>query len=359
MNILLFSCHSILEYDEYKLFHEMGHQVFSIGSYFNPTAPHDPIRPPIAAEDRPELRSAWDHRPSKKIVPTTFGERLKHSMWKRIGRESKDRIPQELIEWADVIIAYHNDDTFHNNWRSIRHKKVVWRTIGQSTKGNERRMKKFRRDGALIVRCSQMERNIPNYIGDDAVIHFHKDPEEYHGWTGHENRVMMCGQSFLRRPEFVSFPVLDRITKPFKRVIIGRDNAALADWIGRDLNYLELKEQIRANRCSVYAGTKPASYTLFLMEMMMMGMPVVALGKKLGNLPNYDLYELPHIIDHGVNGFCSDDENELIDCIGKLMSDWDCARRIGLAGRQTAIDRWGKAKIRQQWTEFFAKLGIK
>jgi hypothetical protein len=356
MNILLFPCHSILEHDEYKMFHEMGHQVFSIGSYFDPTKPQDPIRPPIDDKDKPAFRSAWNRRMEAREVPKTFWNRFANKLLKWPWHDSLEKFPEELLDWADVIIIYHLDHIFLKHWRAIRRKKVIWRTIGQCLEGNEKRMKRFRDDGVLIVRYSTMERNIPNYIGEDAVIGFYKDPDEYHGWTGHEERVMLCGQSLLGRSDHVSYPALDHISKPFKRVIVGRGNHDLPDWIGKDLNYLELKEQIRVNRCGVYAGTKPASYTLFLMEMMMMGMPVVALGKKHCNYLGYDLYELPQIIDHGVNGFCSDDEDELIACIRKLMEDGDYARQIGNAGRQTAINRWGKARIRQEWTDFFAKL---
>ena len=36
MKILYLPCHSVHEYDEVRMFHEMGHEIFSPGAYFNP-----------------------------------------------------------------------------------------------------------------------------------------------------------------------------------------------------------------------------------------------------------------------------------------------------------------------------------
>ncbi len=47
MKLLYLSCHSVLEYDEVKLFKEMGIDVFSHGVYANPNKPSDVKRPAI------------------------------------------------------------------------------------------------------------------------------------------------------------------------------------------------------------------------------------------------------------------------------------------------------------------------
>jgi len=62
MKILYLSCHSVLEFDEVKLFHELGHEVFSPGSYVEPLNPGDPMRPGIPGLIYdPEIVEMWQN----------------------------------------------------------------------------------------------------------------------------------------------------------------------------------------------------------------------------------------------------------------------------------------------------------
>src|SRR5436853_4240788 len=108
MRILYLSCHSILEYDEIKLFTELGHEVFSVhGSYGNPTSPMDPKRPALAASFSGHLRTV-------------------------ALQCSRENLHEALIDWADCIIVMHRADWILQNWMKVKHKPVIWRTIGQS-----------------------------------------------------------------------------------------------------------------------------------------------------------------------------------------------------------------------------------
>ena len=53
MNILYVGSHSILEYDEVRLLSDLGHDIFSIGSYTDPANPSDDKRPAIAGMEFP------------------------------------------------------------------------------------------------------------------------------------------------------------------------------------------------------------------------------------------------------------------------------------------------------------------
>jgi glycosyltransferase involved in cell wall biosynthesis len=87
---------------------------------------------------------------------------------------------------------------------------------------------------------------------------------------------------------------------------------------------------------------------------MMTGIPIVAVGPKWGNSMDIagDMYEIPDIIQNGVNGFWSDDINELRERVKMLVENKHEAARIGSMGRQTAIDLFGKEFIKNLWKAY-------
>ena len=88
---------------------------------------------------------------------------------------------------------------------------------------------------------------------------------------------------------------------------------------------------------------------------------VYAIGKGLaeniGNVKTFEFYEVHEFITNGVNGYISDSRDELKRYIEMLLADYELAKRIGDAGRRTAIDLFGREKIKSEWEQFFASLG--
>jgi len=173
MNVLLLLAHSIEEYDQLRLFHELGYNVASIGGYIDPANPHDDKRP--ALPQVPKVDVVYDAVQEVAATPD-FPDRL----W-----NAKDDLPDAIVAWADVIIVHHVEWRWIvGNWDKIRDKRVIWRTVGQSSHENEARMRRYRDDGLQVVRYSPKEKFLPNYVGHDAIIRFWKDPDEWNGWTG-------------------------------------------------------------------------------------------------------------------------------------------------------------------------------
>ena len=106
MRILYMSCHAILEYDELRLLEELKADYFSLGSYVMPWQPVDQIRPPLR------------HNPDS---------------WLSANAPDRNNIPQEFIDKFDIIIVMHVPEWIINNWDKFKGKRVIWRTIGQST----------------------------------------------------------------------------------------------------------------------------------------------------------------------------------------------------------------------------------
>lgn len=332
MKILFLSCHSILEYDEVKLFTELGHQVFALGAYQNPNAPQDTKRPAINGFYSDQLQSV--------AIQT-----------------SKDDLHSELIEWADVIYIMHRSDWIIKNWPKIKHKKVIWRTIGQSIPDTESALAFPRIEGLKIVRYSPAEENIKGYIGHDAVIRFYKDENEFSGWTGKNAQIITVAQSMKAREKYCGYDIFNNVTQNYPRSLYGPNNED-SGIQGGLLTYDGLKEAYRDNRAYFYTGTYPASYTLNFIEALMTGIPIVAIGKALADLGIFKMetYEVHKILEHKVNGFCSNEIDELRGNIDYLLQHKDKAEEISKKGRQTAIELFGKEVIRDQWKRFFENI---
>jgi len=334
MKLLYLSCHSTLEYDEIKLFKEIGIDVFSHGVYANPNRPGDIKRPPI--------KGKFDHH----LVYLSY-------------RYGKEKLPREFTKPFDVIMVQHVPDWVILNWEVMKDKIVIWRSIGQSTIDVERLLEQPRREGMKIVRYSPRERTIPGYLGEDAVIRFYKDPDEFGPYIGNKKRVFNISQSFKQRIDFCNFDTFARVLYGLPWKVAGSENEPLGDhWIGC-VPYDQLREELRQSRVYLYTGTYPACYTLNFIEAWMTGIPVVAIGPRLGNSPyepGQETYEIPDLIENKKDGFYSDDMVELRDVVELLLERRDLSEEIGERGREKAIKIFGKKTIKKQWKEFFDKL---
>jgi len=337
--ILYISCHEILEYDEVKLFTELGHQVYSLGAYTHPGGNEH--------RKRPALDLPYD--------PHFIELSLQYS---------KEELHPEMLENIDIVIIMHQTKVVTGNWDLFRDfiakgGRVIWRSIGQSIPRHEKELSQPRSEGLEIVRYSVTEETIEEYLGADAVIYFYKDPEEYKDYVGDVPRVVNFTQSMRDRGPFCGYKDFLQATRGLKRVVYGPGNENLGDISGGLLSNEEQLQAYRENRAYFYHGTYPASYTLTFIEALMTGIPVVCVGPERGNsqtmFPFLKCYEPPLIIEDGVNGFISDDMNYLNQKLKELINNPKLARSIGDKGRQTAIDYFGKAKIKALWKEYLDK----
>lgn len=341
MNILYLSAHAILEENELSLFHELGHDVFSLGgAYQRPDSPGDPKRPPI--------------------VGMKFNQHLNDIALQC----TKDDIHPEILEWADVIVTMHRLDWLENNWAKIREHKVipVWRSIGQSIDYWEQKAQHLVPEGLKIVRYSPREDHIPSYAGSDALIRFGVDPKEFFGWEGGRNHVHVFGQSIKSRGRFLHYDLIEEVTAPFGREMYGPGNED-CDWSKGVLSYEELKDTYRKADVVFYTGTIPASYTLSFIELLMTGTPIVAIGRGLCGVeqvfPGQDTYEVPDIIRNRFSGFVSDDVAELQKYLQLLLENQEERQRVSRYARQVAVDLFNRQITLEGWRQFFSTLQIK
>lgn len=346
MKLLYLSCHHVLEYDEVKLFHELGIDVFSPGAYIDPNNPgENPRRPSIPGLTYdPEILAEF-HR-----IGQSFP-----------GEDNKNHLPKEFVDKFDAVMVMHRPDWITGNWEAIKHKPIIWRTIGQSVQLVEETIASYRKKGKIIiVRYSPLERTIPGYAGEDAVIRFYKDPAEYGGWVGNEIKVITLAQNMKVRAKFMGYEYFLAATEGLERRLYGpTDPGADTGVPGGYLSFEELQNQLRVSRAYFYTGTAPASYTLNFIEAWMTGTPIVALGRELGIIKDFrdvPTYEVDRIIENGITGYTGNTISELKSKIKLLFNDWDHARQISQAAREVAIAVFGKEKIKPEWKAFFESL---
>lgn len=334
MNVLLLLAHSIEEHDQLKLLSGLGYDVFSIGGYINPGAPHDPKRPALPdVPYHPELQAVVDG------LGTTDNLTA-----------AKVHLPDELIDWADAIIVHHYEHTWLvPQWDRIKHKRVIWRTVGQSVDGNEAMMAPLHRQGMQIVRYSPKERNIPNYAGEDALIRFYKDPDEWKGWTGDVPGVINVTQHLRQREPYTNWGFWEQATKGLNRLPLGPGSEDIGG--PGELTLDQMKAHLRSARAYLYTGTQPASYTLGLIEAGMTGIPIVSIGPGWMNIFPYggDLFEGHELV---LETFGTDDPLNARMLLEHLLAGEGLAKSVSQQQRARFVATFGKDKVAQEWASF-------
>lgn len=330
MKILYLSCHSILEYDEIKIFSELGADVFSWGAYKDPRNPGE------------KRRIALDIPAHEDFIKLT-------------EKDNKEDIPQEIIDWADVIICMHVSTWLTKNWHKFGNKRVILRTIGQNVLEDESTARALRFAGSEIVRYSPREATIPGFAGEDAMIRFYKDPLEFSLWNGSKKQVLTIGQSMKDRERTCNHHFFDLATQGFPRSLYGTPSKQPdALWKG-EISYEDMKKELRDSRVYFYTGTYPASYVLNFMEAAMTGIPIVALGPLYGNDPAHpeqQTYEIPDFSEGNENVLLADDTITARKWIQKLMDDDAFAAKMSNNVRRMALRYFDKELIKSQWKKY-------
>jgi hypothetical protein len=346
VKILYLPCHSILEYDELRLFASLGHEVASIGAYIDPAHPQDNLRPALDIPMVELVKREVDALGQQGHTDTLDA--------------AKRHLPDAIIDWADVIIVAGMEHTYLiPQWNRLRDKRVIWRTIGQSGDRNEQLMAPLHREGCEIVRYSPKERNIPDFAGEDAVIRFAKDPADWGGWTGEDAVVTNVAQSLYQRSladdgllqpagkQWTSFSFWRGATRDLPVRPMGPGSEIIGG-TGK-LDWREMRKVLRTSRAYLSTGTQPASYTLGLMEAMLTGIPVVSVGPEWYQILPYG----PAMFEgHELAVLSANDPADAHAHLERLLRDPAYADEISAETLSRAVDLFGMDKIAAQWADF-------
>lgn len=330
MNILLLMAHSIAEYDDLRMFADLGYDVFSIGAYTDPRHPGDDKRPALTHVPRhPELA---------KLVA---GDQMAHKAY----------VPHEVLEWADVVICHHYPEQWlMAQWpRFKKHGcRVIWRTCGQSDPRLEQSMATLRPLGLEIVRYSPRERlffeKAGAFAGEDALIRFGKYVDEWQGWTGDVRVIGNITQNMPGRGDHTGYGYWQAATASLPVQPAGPGSEAMLGGRG-SMTYDEMRQYLRDIRCYLYTGTVPASYTLGLIEAMLTGTPVISIDGDSWHGPSL-LLEAPELCSGGARPI------EARDQLRTLLYDHDLARVRGQRLQARARALFDVEAVGRQWVAY-------
>lgn len=345
MNVLLVTAHSIASFDDVRMLHAMGHQVFNLDAYINPAHPHVDSRPALPDVPAfPDLQAAVD----------------------RIGAEdnltaAKVHLPDELVEWADVAIYHHYLDAWMvPNFERLRSAgvRVIWRTCGQSDFRLEDMMRSYRDAGLEVVRYSPAEERFfeptGHWAGADAVIRFGKFVDDYPTWTGPQGGaepfVANVTQDMAGRGEWCGLTFWTRSTAGLKAAPAGPGSEKLPGGLGA-LPYPTMLQYLEQAGAYLYTGTMPASYTLGLMEAMLVGVPVVSIGPRAWLGPE-DLFEGHELAGPGA---WADDPMVARELLRDVLRDPGFALGLSASQRALARERFDVDHVAAQWAQLLGQ----
>lgn len=340
MNVLLITAHSIASYDDVRMLHELGHQVFNLDAYVNPAHPHVDSRPPLPDVPAfPDLIAAVDRLGTQDNLTA-----------------AKERLPDELLDWADVAIFHHYLDRWMvPNFAALRRAgvRVIWRTCGQSDFRLEDMMRPYRDAGLEVVRYSPAEERFfepaGHWAGADAVIRFGKFLEDFPAWTGPlegaEPFVANVTQDMAGRGEHCGLTFWTRATAGLNAAPAGPGSENLPGGLGA-LPYRTMLDYLAQAAVYLYTGTVPASYTLGLMEALLVGVPVVSIGAEAWAGPAA-LFE-----GHELAAPAKADTPELArDLLRGLMHNPPLAAELSRQQRARAAELFDVRTVGAQWTQ--------
>jgi glycosyltransferase involved in cell wall biosynthesis len=152
------------------------------------------------------------------------------------------------------------------------------------------------------------------------------------------NEVITVAHDFVNRDYALNYKGWERITKDLPRVVIG-------DTPGLSKQSESVEGLIRSYQsASIYINPSTLSpVPTSMLEAMACGCAIVTT----------ETCEIPNIIENGVNGFISNDEKVLRNCLETLLAEPSLARKMGEAARNTVLEKFSEERYITEWNSIF------
>lgn len=204
----------------------------------------------------------------------------------------------------------------------------------------DQQLEGFRRMiGDVNVFISDYSAGYWNMDCDAKIIKHSVDSELFSPGEGErENHVLSVANDFINRDYCLNYSGWKRVTEGFPVRVVG-DTPGLSE-AAKDTS--ELVKEYQTS--SVFFNSSTISpVPTSLLEAMSCGCAVVSTATCM----------IPEVIENGVNGFLSNDEEELKGYIKKLINEPETAAKMGQAARQTIIEKFSEESFINNWNEIF------
>ena len=152
------------------------------------------------------------------------------------------------------------------------------------------------------------------------------------------NKILVVANDFINRDAVLNFSQFKRITKNLGVTIVG--NTPGLSEAAKDIN--ELVNFYQTSR--IFLNTAHHSpIPMSVLESMSCGCAVVSINA----------CAIPEYIEHGVNGFLANNDDEMRHYLELLLRDEYLATKLGNNARETIIEKCSKEKFTQKWDQIF------
>lgn len=334
--ILYHSVHEALEYDDLRILHAAGFDVFSLGSYSDPSKKGNRLR-----KSEPFF-----------CDPEDYAALLEGGLRIEDGRKLVSR---SFVERFDAVIVNHDPNFIINNLDALANTLTIRRTLGQTTSAAEQLLQPYR-SAFKTVRYSPREQR-PGLLPADALIYFGKFPDQYSDHTGGDYLLtfMSSAGRDLARPLLADYRT---ITRGFNARLYGMMNEDIEECLG--ICPEDQQPGIYAGcRMYLYTHSLIACYTLNVMEAMLTGCPIIAPSARYvseGN-PHPDwsegMYEIQDFLRGGA-GLTYDSVEEARRLIATVPDDELAA--MSERAKTFARERFDGGRIAGEWRSFLLPL---
>lgn len=154
--------------------------------------------------------------------------------------------------------------------------------------------------------------------------------------TEKSDYVLSVANDFAKRDYCLNYSGWTRITKGIDTKLVG-NNEGISEPIKSTEKLVE-----EYNKCGVFFNSSTLSpIPMSLLEAMSCGCAVVSTATCM----------IPEIIQNGVNGFISNDENELRERIEYLLHNPEIRQQIGNNARNTIVEKFSENNFVKNWNE--------
>ena len=181
--------------------------------------------------------------------------------------------------------------------------------------------------GDVNVFITKYSRQAWDINASSDVIYHSIDTDLFKPADNPKPQVLTVAHDFINRDYALNYQGWDRITNGLDRVVVG-ETQGLSKAAG---SVDELVKNYQESLVYINPSTLSPVPTSML-EAMSCGCAVVSTAT----------CEIPNIIEHGVNGFMSNDESELRGYIDQLLADPELAREMGRSARKTIEEKFSE-----------------
>lgn len=193
--------------------------------------------------------------------------------------------------------------------------------------------------GDVNIFISDFSANEWNIDHNRAIIHHGICTLEFNDLElERENHILTVANDFVNRDYCLNYRGWQRVTQGLPVKLVG-------DTEGLSVAAESTPELIMEyNKCGVYFNSSTLSpIPTSLLEAMSCGCAVVSTATCM----------IPEIITNGINGFISNDENELRRYLELLLNDKELRSKLGKNARETIKEKFPEQLFLQKWNKVF------